>query len=46
MTRTALAACLALGLVTGAHAGPAADNATTHFRAIGSGDLQVLSATC
>ena len=42
MKRIALATSLALGLLGSAHAGPASDNASTHFRAIGSGDLEVL----
>ncbi|MDP1535050.1 MAG: nuclear transport factor 2 family protein [Rubrivivax sp.] len=42
MKHFALAASLALGLIGAAHAGAAADSAETHFRAIGSGDVQVL----
>lgn len=42
MKQFALAASLALGLIGTAQAGAAADSAETHFRAIGSGDVQVL----
>ena len=42
MNRSILAITLAAGLVGTAHAGPGADNASTHFAAIASGDLSVL----
>ncbi len=42
MFRPALFASLALALSGVAHAGPAADRAETHFRAVGNGDVQVL----
>lgn len=42
MKRLFLAMTLGLGLFSAAHAGQAADDAATHFRAIASGDLGVL----
>lgn len=42
MKRYAIAASVAIGLLGAAHAGQASNDATTHFRAIASGDLQVL----
>jgi hypothetical protein len=42
MKRYALAASIALGLAGAAHAGQAANDATTHFQAVASGDVQVL----
>ncbi|MBT9475449.1 nuclear transport factor 2 family protein [Polaromonas sp.] len=42
MKRFALAAALALGLIATSHAGQASNDATTHFQAIASGDVQVL----
>lgn len=42
MKRFALAASLALVMIATAQAGQASNDATTHFRAIASGDLQVL----
>lgn len=42
MKRYLLATSLALGLIGAAHAGQAANDATTHFQAIASGDLGVL----
>jgi len=42
MKRIALAASLALSLISAAHAGQASLDATTHFQAIASGDVQVV----
>lgn len=42
MKHTALAVSLALGLIASAQAGPSANDATTHFQAVASGDLVVL----
>ncbi len=42
MKRFALTAVLALGMIATAQAGQASHDATTHFQAIASGDLQVL----
>jgi len=42
MNRSFLAIALTAGLVGAAYAGPSADDASTHFQAIASGDLSVL----
>jgi hypothetical protein len=42
MNRSLLAIALTAGLIGTAYAGPATDNASTHFAAIASGDLSVL----
>ena len=42
----ALCASVLAGLTAMAHAGQAANDAATHFQAIGSGDLAVLMRSC